>query len=108
MLGGPQPHDRRAADGPAAPAGNTVFGPDAIILDIAMPGLNGFEALREIRLSAGVEQTPIIIHSSRMFSPEELTLLANSRVVVYPKQPLGDEQSLEKLQQALQSAGVSL
>jgi len=38
--------------------------PDVILMDLRMPGLNGFEAIEKIRETPDVEQTPIIILSA--------------------------------------------
>ncbi|MCC5021867.1 MAG: response regulator [Candidatus Synoicihabitans palmerolidicus] len=35
--------------------------PDIIVSDIRMPGMNGHEALTELRKSPGLEQTPVIL-----------------------------------------------
>ncbi|MCK6601004.1 MAG: response regulator [Bacteroidetes bacterium] len=39
--------------------------PDCLILDVVMPGRNGFELLREIRKAPGFEKTPIIMLTSK-------------------------------------------
>ncbi|MCA0446423.1 MAG: response regulator [Bacteroidetes bacterium] len=39
--------------------------PEAMILDVVMPGRNGFELLREIRKTPGFEKTPIIMLTSK-------------------------------------------
>ena len=38
--------------------------PDVILMDLRMPGLNGFEAIEQIRNTPGVETTPVIILSA--------------------------------------------
>lgn len=43
-------------------AGNYVY--DAIMLDLMMPGIGGFEVLREIRLASPNIATPVIIVSA--------------------------------------------
>ncbi len=37
------------------------FAPDAIVLDVMMPGISGIEATKIIRETAGFEKTPIIL-----------------------------------------------
>ena len=59
--------------------------PDAVILDIAMPDMNGFEVLRHIRDSKLFRLLPVIVHSSREFSDGERKLISGSQAFLYPK-----------------------
>ena len=43
---------RMAHDGPGALAAAVMWNPDAVLLDIGLPGLNGFDVARRIRLEA--------------------------------------------------------
>jgi CheY-like chemotaxis protein len=36
------------------------FRPDIVLLDISMPGMNGFDAARALRRIAGLEQTTLV------------------------------------------------
>ncbi|MES2221803.1 MAG: ATP-binding protein [Acidobacteriota bacterium] len=81
--------------------------PDAVILDIAMPDMNGFEVLREIRSHGSGESLPVIVHSSRVFSSQERKMLADSGAYFFPKQAFKGEEGLRGLRQVLESAGLS-
>jgi signal transduction histidine kinase/CheY-like chemotaxis protein len=56
--------------------------PDLILLDLKMPGLDGFAALRELKADALTSRIPVIVATSRDLSPEEETLLAPAAAVV--------------------------
>jgi PAS domain S-box-containing protein len=49
-----------AFDGDQAIAMATTFQPDAVILDLGLPGLNGYDAARAIRLVPGLENVLLI------------------------------------------------
>jgi len=54
-------HDVRVADdGPSALAQVKDFQPDAVVLDIGLPGMNGYEVCRELRKMPGHEDTLVI------------------------------------------------
>ena len=54
-----------AANGPEALAHFTQLKPDCVILDVMMPGMDGFETCREIRATAAGKDTPVLILTSR-------------------------------------------
>ena len=60
--------------------------PNAIILDIVMPDMTGFEVLREIRGVASSKAIPVIVHSSRELSKQERSLLVDLDALIYSKQ----------------------
>jgi CheY-like chemotaxis protein len=45
--------------------------PDVAILDVAMPGMNGLELLRELRSKPGMESMPAVFLSARV-GPEDI------------------------------------
>ena len=50
----------RAMDGAEALAKVAVLSPDALVLDFMMPGLGGYEALRELQ-ARGYGQIPVVV-----------------------------------------------
>jgi two-component system, OmpR family, alkaline phosphatase synthesis response regulator PhoP len=54
---------RIAADGPAAVAAASSWRPDLILLDLMLPGMDGYKVLQTVR--AGGSRVPVIILSAR-------------------------------------------
>lgn len=54
-----------ADDGPSALAVITDQRPDVVLLDVNLPGLNGFEVCRRVRQDAATRLTPVIIVTAR-------------------------------------------
>ena len=46
--------------------------PDLIILDLLMPGIDGFEVLRQIRLAKKTNEVPVIVLSAKFDQSDKL------------------------------------
>jgi len=54
-----------AKDGEEAIAKALAERPDLILMDVVMPKMNGFDAVRRIRAEEGISDTPIIMVTTR-------------------------------------------
>lgn len=57
--------------------------PDAMILDLQMPVLNGFEVLNELRSINGAERIPVIVLSANELTKADLKQLKNNNIHQY-------------------------
>ena len=69
--------------------------PDAIILDLMMPEMDGFETLRALRELPGTMQTPVLILTAKHITKEDLQILKENNV--YQLIRKGDVDRLELL-----------
>jgi CheY-like chemotaxis protein len=84
-----------AADGPAALEAFQSFNPDAAILDIAMPGLDGWQVARQVR-DGGSAVLLVALTGYARAQDEELSRLAGFDVhLVKPVEPVEVRQVLE-------------
>ena len=51
--------------------------PSLIILDLMLPGMDGIAVLKQIRASAGLERTPVVVISNA-YTPERLDQVWNA------------------------------
>ena len=76
-------HDARwVASGSAALSFLTQSHPDAILLDVMMPGMDGLEVLRRIRAEPRFADIPVIIYSGGMGHEDEARRLGAADVVI--------------------------
>jgi signal transduction histidine kinase/DNA-binding response OmpR family regulator len=68
--------------------------PAAIVLDLMMPRMDGFEFLRRLRDTPEGKQVPVLVWTSKDLTAEERTRLARSAQGVMPKQGAGPGASL--------------
>jgi two-component system cell cycle response regulator DivK len=60
-----------AGDGPTGLAAATAERPDLILMDIQLPGLDGYEVTRRIKSNPGLAHIPIIAVTSYALSGDE-------------------------------------
>ncbi|PCH54212.1 MAG: hybrid sensor histidine kinase/response regulator [Flavobacteriaceae bacterium] len=52
--------------------------PDAVILDLMMPGIDGFEVLRQIRNRKQTAELPVLILTAKILNKKELSVIKNN------------------------------
>ena len=58
---------------------NTVL-PDAIVLDLMMPGIDGFQLLKTIREAEATINIPVLILTAKHVTKEELSMLKQNNI----------------------------
>ena len=61
------------------------FTPDLVVLDLLMPGTDGFALLRLLRASDAYRHLPVVIVTARELAPNELRDLRSEALMVLPK-----------------------
>jgi signal transduction histidine kinase/CheY-like chemotaxis protein len=74
--------------------------PDLIITDIAMPGMNGYELLQQLRQQPQLQTTPVIVSSASVFDSDRQKSIDAGANEFLPK-PIQAESLLDALQQHL-------
>jgi signal transduction histidine kinase len=74
--------------------------PSAIVLDLTMPDVDGFEVLKRIRATAGLDRVPVVVHTSRVLAPEDHARIERNHAIVVDKADASPRRLLTALLQA--------
>jgi CheY-like chemotaxis protein len=85
-----------AQNGPDAIRAATRFRPAVILLDVMMPGMDGLETCRELRQTAGLRDTVIIMVSAKAM-PSEQAAGINAGADAYITKPFDEVELLTLL-----------
>ncbi len=79
--------------------------PDAILMDVILPGKNGFEATRALRRNPLTEPIPIIIVSSKN-QPSDLMWGKKQGAAAYLPKPFAQHQLIQELEKVLRGVAA--
>jgi formate hydrogenlyase transcriptional activator len=85
-----------ATDGVSAVEQAEIAHPDLILLDIMMPGINGFETCRKLKESQKTEDIPVIFMTARI-EPEDKIQGFEAGAVDYVTKPLNHDEVLARV-----------
>jgi len=91
---------RRAADGNAALEAISAAAPDLVLLDVSLPGIDGYEVCRKLRKNEDYHDLPIIFLSARVNDEERLAGY-EAGGDDYLSKPVLPEELRSKIQKAL-------
>lgn len=95
-----------AVDGREAVVLGREGAPDLILMDLGLPGLDGWEATRQLKAHAATQHIPIIVLSAHaMTQDRELAVAAGGDE--FDTKPVRFEQLLEKIASLLPKDAVS-
>ena len=80
--------------------------PHAIVLDLAMPEMSGFEVLAQLKGDPMTADIPIIVLTSKTLSSDEQRLLAPHAARIVSKETLSQSDSADCLLEALSAVGL--
>lgn len=81
--------------------------PDAVILDLLMPEMNGFEVLEHLRSRQETRGLPVLVHTSKTLSSHEREQLESLSAGVLPKGEIASTLAPELILNSLARVGIS-
>jgi CheY-like chemotaxis protein len=96
-----------ACNGRTATARLKEWAPDAMILDLLMPDVSGFEILRQLRAEKSTENLPVLIYTSKPLSEHERAQLESLRVRIVRKEEVSTRLSAQPFLDWLRAAGLA-
>jgi signal transduction histidine kinase/CheY-like chemotaxis protein len=82
--------------------------PSAIVLDLEMPEIGGFDVLEQLKNNSVTQSIPVIIHSSAQLDIEVQRRLAKQSIAILSKETGSQTAASAQLQDALVKAGIVL
>lgn len=98
---------REASSGGAAIASLNNDLPDALILDLLMPDISGFEVLRHLRSQPAMRNLPVLIYTSKVLSDVEKAQLASWQAEVIRKEEIATRLSAKPFLDWAKSVGLA-
>jgi CheY-like chemotaxis protein len=71
--------------------------PDLVILDLVMPGVDGFEVIAALRRDKDMSRVPILVHTAKTLTPEDRQRLEGKVESIVEKAEFQPERFLELL-----------
>ena len=78
--------------------------PDLILLDLMMPGINGWQVYQKLRASPELRHIPVIMVTAKAQSIDKVLGLHIARVDDYITKPFGPQELVESVQNVLANA----
>jgi CheY-like chemotaxis protein len=75
--------------------------PRGILLDLRMPGMSGFEVLRELKADPATRDIPVVIVTSKVLTSEERDILGAHATAVLSKEVLSRPDGAERIRNAI-------
>lgn len=98
---------REASNGTQALEAIRLHQPDAVILDLLMPDMSGFDILRQLRSEPATESLPVLIYTSKPLSESERDQLEAWGTSVVRKEDVSTRLSAQPFLQWLRSVGLA-
>ena len=76
--------------------------PDLILLDIMMPGMDGWQVFKQIRSSEKIRHIPVIIITARAFDMDQILGLHLANVDDYITKPFRAHELVERVKRVIQ------
>ncbi|MGA7108247.1 MAG: ATP-binding protein [Terracidiphilus sp.] len=96
-----------AANGTEAMAALRENLPDAVILDLLMPDINGFDILRELRSRVATKSLPVLIYTSKPLSDIEKAQLETWHARVIRKEEISTRLSAKPFLDWVKTVGIA-
>ncbi len=92
---------REASDGAEGIREAAQVRPNAIILDLTMPGMSGFEVLEALQSVPATKDIPVVVCTSRILSDQERVELEAKTAAILSKEGYGEGQIAAAIRRAL-------
>lgn len=80
--------------------------PQAIVLDLGMPDLDGFQVLAALKADPVLRSIPVVIYTAQVLAHDDHRRLSGAAAVI-PKEGLSREETQRRLKTALSEAGLT-
>lgn len=74
----------------------------AVLLDLLMPGMDGFEVIRHVRQEAALKELPILVMTAKTLAQEEIALLSRETQALFQKNGSWRQQLLVEVGRVVQ------
>ncbi|MDY6934803.1 MAG: response regulator [Spirochaetota bacterium] len=82
--------------------------PDGIILDLMMPGMDGFDVLNDIRSKKSTESIPVLVLTAKDLTAEDMKKLTNNNIQqLIQKGDINKKELLFKIQQLFKNKSIN-
>jgi CheY-like chemotaxis protein len=77
----------------------------AVLLDLLMPHMDGFEVIRHIRQEPTLQELPILVMTAKTLTPDEVALLSRDTQALFQKNGSWQQQLIAEVSRVLQKRG---